>query len=109
MCERLFSSGDVCEISGLARTTFDDWVDKGLAVPLSGGGGHGYHRRYSLMQVIGITMAANLRRNERAQLVFVKRVVERVSFMLTVLREMYRCEFALRPLLWNQCFSTFGN
>ena len=81
MSERLFSTGDILEISGLAGSTFDDWLARGIVQPVSGGGGTGHHRRFSVTQVVAITMAADLRRGEEAGWATLRKVVERIGGM----------------------------
>src|SRR4051794_15635342 len=74
---KLLSSGDVCEIAGIPAPTLDEWCKKGVLTPVSGGDGHGSHRRFSLMQTVGIVLAVKLRQTKRGcALSFVRDVVE---------------------------------
>jgi len=77
MENKLLSSGEVCEISGLAPNTFDEWCRKGIVRPVEGGEGHGSHRRFTLMQTVGIVVAVKIRSSERGcVLSYVQKVIE---------------------------------
>jgi hypothetical protein len=66
---KLFTTGDVLEITGLPATTFDTWCHNGpnqIVKPIDGGTGTGNHRRFTLMQVVGIAVAAEQRKTDRS-------------------------------------------
>jgi DNA-binding transcriptional MerR regulator len=60
-----FTTADVEEITGLTRGTFQRWCELKTIIPAAGGEGHGNHRKFSLMQVIGLAIVAELRKSER--------------------------------------------
>jgi len=62
---KLLSTGDVLGLTGLPAKTFDEWNSKGIVVPKEGGEGHGSHRKFTWMQVLGILVAVELRNGER--------------------------------------------
>ena len=68
MTQRLLSTGDVLEIAsqyGLTAKEFRGWREKGHAVPAEGGEGHGDHAKWTIMQCVGICVAASERHSER--------------------------------------------
>ncbi len=65
MSERLVSSGDICELSGLSSTTFGRWCESNLVEPEQGGEGTGNHRQFSVMVALGVLVAVKLRQSER--------------------------------------------
>lgn len=74
---RLLSSGDVCDITGLAPNTLDRWCADGIVTPAEGGEGTGVHRRFSPMQTLGLVVAQELRNGERGCApVYIKKVVD---------------------------------
>jgi hypothetical protein len=62
----LFTTGDVLRLTDIPATTFDDWCSKGIIKPISGGQGTGSHRQWTLMLVLGIVAADEIRRSERS-------------------------------------------
>jgi hypothetical protein len=71
------SATDVCEITGLTPGQFRAWCEQGAARAVAGGTGHGNHRRFTVMQVVGIAVAVALRNSERGcALAYAARVVE---------------------------------
>ena len=53
------------------------WCERGVVVPVAGGGCQGCRRRFTLMQVVGIAVAAKVYRGERGCAPrYVRRVVE---------------------------------
>jgi hypothetical protein len=62
---RLFSSGEVAEVAGLAMQTVDRWASIGLVQPVGGGARKGIHRQYSFMQLFAVYVGARYR-DERA-------------------------------------------
>ena len=71
------TSGDVCEIAELEPSVFDDWCRKGIVKPQEGGEGQGNHRKFSLMQVVGLVVALQIKNSERGcVLPYVGKVVE---------------------------------
>jgi hypothetical protein len=62
---RLFSSGEVAEVAGLAMQTVDRWASIGLVKPVGGGVRKGIHRQYSYMQLFAVYVGARYR-EERA-------------------------------------------
>ena len=79
MNERLFSTGDILEITGLTRSTFDDWIARGIINPVSGGNGTGNHRRFTTTQAVALKLAADLRNNGEAGWATLRKVVERIG------------------------------
>ena len=74
---RLFTTGDVLRLTGLAPNTFDSWCREGVVQSVSGGHGTGNHRQFSLMQVVGIMVAVEVQNSERGcTLLYVHRVIE---------------------------------
>jgi hypothetical protein len=62
---RLFTTGNVLAITGLSATMFDTWCRDGIVKAVSGGDGHGSHRQFTLMQMVGIAVAVELRNSYR--------------------------------------------
>jgi DNA-binding transcriptional MerR regulator len=65
---RTLTTGDVLEIAGSDGLTPKElrlWCEQGHVTPVDGGDGHGSHRRFSVMQTVGIVVATKLRRSER--------------------------------------------
>jgi hypothetical protein len=60
-----FTAGTVREIVGLTPKEFRLWCESGAAAPIAGGEGTGNHRKFTLTQVLGMAVAAELRRSER--------------------------------------------
>lgn len=71
---RTFSTGDVREITGMRPTTFEKWCHKQV-VQGEGGIGSGNHRRFTLMQVVGILIGQELRKHRGCHLRYVGEVV----------------------------------
>ncbi len=79
---RIFASGEVCELAGLSANVFNEWCVKGILIPIDGGEGSGDHRRFTVMQTVGIIIGARLRASARScALSFVKIVVEAFADM----------------------------
>jgi DNA-binding transcriptional MerR regulator len=65
---RTLTTGDVLEIAGPDGLTPKElrlWCEQGLVNPIEGGDGHGSHRRFSVMQTVGIVVATKVRRSEQ--------------------------------------------
>jgi hypothetical protein len=65
--QRELSVGDVVEIigpSGITPKMFRTWCENGIVVPLEGGTGRGNHARFSVMQALGIAVAAKVYMSE---------------------------------------------
>ena len=62
---KLFTTSDVLKITGLAPNTFDAWCKDSIVKPINGASGTGNHRVFSLTQVVGIAVAAELRESKR--------------------------------------------
>ena len=74
---RKLSTADVLEATGLTPKAFQIWREAGAATPAEGGQGHGNHARYSVMQTLGIAVAARLRSSDRGcAMSYVRSVVE---------------------------------
>ena len=68
MTERELTAGDVLDVlgpEGLTPKEFQVWCEKGIVEPLTGGGERGCHRKFSVMQTVGIAVAVKLFRSER--------------------------------------------
>lgn len=77
---RLFTTGNVLKITGLPANTFDAWCAGGHVKPFNDVAGTGNHRQFSLMQVLGIVIAVELRNQERScVLSYVASVVDAFS------------------------------
>lgn len=66
MIERLLTTGDVCEATGISPKQLASWCDRGVVVALTGGGGQGRHRQFTPMQTIGIAVALAVHRTEQS-------------------------------------------
>lgn len=75
MAEPLLSTGDVCALTGLTPNTLDRWCSAGIVLPFDGGNGQGDHRRFTLLQAVGLQVAASLRQAEGATLGLVRTIV----------------------------------
>jgi hypothetical protein len=64
---KVFSTRQVLEVTGLPPATFDVWCREGRVDALNGAGrvGTGNHRVFSLMQVLGVAVAAQIRSSVR--------------------------------------------
>lgn len=63
----LINANEVCELAGLPPTTLQGWCERGLVTPVSGGGrGRGHQRRFTLMQALGLVIAARVYLTERS-------------------------------------------
>ena len=79
---KLLSTGDVLNLTGLPAKTFDEWNSKGIVVHVEGGEGHGSHRRFTPLQVVGICVAVELRNGKRGcVLPYVSNVVKAFADM----------------------------
>jgi hypothetical protein len=117
----LFTTGDILKLlEDVSSTTFDrwcnDWVDEGIVEPISGGGGHGLHRQWSLMQAVGFVVANRYRQSERGCVpIFIGRTVAAFSnvteqWLLDQMEKRgayYVCPRQERPVL--QADSGYGN
>ena len=63
---QLYTTGDVLRLTRLAANTFDRWCKEGIVNALGGGQGTGNHRVFSVMQALGICVAAKVRESERS-------------------------------------------
>jgi hypothetical protein len=61
----MFNTGDILAVAGLTAKEFQRWRESGSVRPTAGGGGHGWHCRFSLTQAVGIVVAARLRHSVR--------------------------------------------
>ena len=50
---------------GVPRHRLEGWCDRGYIVPAEGGGSQGVHRRFTLMQSVGILVAARVFASEQ--------------------------------------------
>ena len=48
------TSGDVCQVTGIAPNTLDRWSAAWLSGSAAGGHGTGHHRRYSLVDTFAV-------------------------------------------------------
>lgn len=61
---KYLSVADLSEIVGLSEKQLGNWCDVGYVVPVEGGGGPGNHRRFSVMQAVGVAAAVQVYRSE---------------------------------------------
>ena len=54
MTERLLSSGDLMEVTGVDHNDLNLWCRRGLLTPVEGGGGLGSHRRFTVLQAVAV-------------------------------------------------------
>ena len=79
---KLFKSGAVVKIGPIRQMTFQEWCVEGIVTPFYGGNGQGDHRFWTLMQVVGITVAIEARKSYvNYPKAFVKRIVEAIGGM----------------------------
>lgn len=90
--KELFSTGDVAEITSLSSDNIGSWCEKGIIRPIDDPGGHGRHRRFTFMQVVGISFGAR-RRREGAHLRFVTEVI---AFVGALPEEKLLAEFKVK-------------
>ena len=64
MTTKYLSLADLSETAELSEKLLDNWCDAGHIVPVEGGDGRGNHRRFSLMQAVGIAVATHVYRSE---------------------------------------------
>jgi hypothetical protein len=65
---KYLTSGDIAELiapTGVTDKQFQAWCNRNLIIPVAGGGTRGCHRRFTLMQVVGIAVAAKVYAGER--------------------------------------------
>jgi DNA-binding transcriptional MerR regulator len=78
----LLNSGDVHKITGVPMATIDAWCREGRVKPANEGNGTGRQRVFSLMQVIGLAVVAELRKQERGcPPVYVGKIVDAFASM----------------------------
>jgi hypothetical protein len=68
MDERKLSQGDVLEVlgpEGLTPKEFQVWCEKGIVEPIEGGGEQGKHRKFTVMQTVGIAVAVKIHKSEQ--------------------------------------------
>lgn len=59
------STADVLEITGLTEDALRNWCEQEIVVPINSGEGTGRHRRFSLMQTLGLAVGNAVRTSER--------------------------------------------
>jgi DNA-binding transcriptional MerR regulator len=64
MRDMRFTSGEICQIAGIAQSTLDRWVNNELVIPRNNGEGTGVHRTYSLEDAIAISFGQSYRELE---------------------------------------------
>jgi DNA-binding transcriptional MerR regulator len=75
-----YSTGDVRAITGIPTNTFERWCHDGVVQADGGGNGHGNHRRFTRMQVVGIVVADALRKAEQGcALKYIAQIVDAFS------------------------------
>lgn len=73
---RILSKSDVEQVTGILARRLTQWIANGI-VPGKGGEGRGNHRRFSLMEVVGIAIAWELYISDRGcALSYAKAVIE---------------------------------
>jgi len=73
----MLTTNEVCECCGVAPSTLQGWIEQELFAPAEPGGkGRGNTRRFSVMQAVGIAVAAEIFKTPRSCATsFVGRVV----------------------------------
>jgi DNA-binding transcriptional MerR regulator len=61
---RELSSAEVLEVAGTTEMQLRDWCQKGTIKP-AGGRGRGNHRKFSVLQTVGIAVSIELRNSDR--------------------------------------------
>jgi hypothetical protein len=56
------TKADVLEVAGLTRQEFENWTERGVVTPAAGGEGKGDPRRFTVPPVVGLSVAAGLRK-----------------------------------------------
>jgi len=73
----LLTFADVCVVAGVSAGSLRLWCEKKIVVPFEDGAGCGNHRRFNLMQTVGVAVAIELRKSKRGcALAYVGEVVE---------------------------------
>src|SRR5438046_275407 len=63
----MLSTSEVIDLSGLPLATLTAWVSQGIITPAEvGGPGRGRGHRFSLMQAVGIVVAARVHQSPRS-------------------------------------------
>lgn len=65
---KFLTSADVLEVirpTGVSPKRFRVWCDRGVIAPAEGGGRQGTYRRFTLMQAVGLAVAAKVFAGER--------------------------------------------
>lgn len=60
--DRIFSTGEVCQLAQVIPQTLCRWVDEGTIKPLRVGRGRGNRHLFSVRDVLAVALAAELRR-----------------------------------------------
>lgn len=60
MCDKTLTTADVLEITGLPARRFQRWCAAGHIRASAGGTGSGNHRRFTLMEALGLAVAAEI-------------------------------------------------
>ena len=67
MKNKLLSAGDLADVvPEVGQRRLARWLDDGLIVPVEGGDGRGDHRRFSIMQAIGLSVALAVKNSPRS-------------------------------------------
>jgi DNA-binding transcriptional MerR regulator len=61
----LYSTNQLCAVTGLHVHVLNDWCKRGVMAPAEGGTGQGQYRRFSRMQVLGLMVVLKLYNGER--------------------------------------------